>query len=368
MSVISFSGLSTGLDTSSWVSALTALKNAKVESLQDQRTSVNTLRDSVAGIKTFFTSFRNSLERLTDAKFNVKTMDIFAQNLANSSNPSKVTAQATVEASRDKYEVSVSQVASATKVDTSVRDTVTVSHTAGLNTKLDTLGVENGYVSLNNKELQIVDGDTIKSLIQKMGDIGVFATYDEDKGVFSISADIWEADQGTTKLFDTFGLSFKQVSGEESVRLMTEGYVQITANTKLSDIGVTNGDIVINDETKTLNFGANDTVQTLLNVLNSNYGNGTASIDANGVVTITGLDINEVAGGSNILSALGLTETVDSILSETSNLTYEKEQLITLDTKLGDINTEFPNYELIMQVEGGGAMSHRHCVCDLYAA
>ena len=367
MSVISFSGLSTGLDTSSWVSALTALKNAKVESLEEQKTTVNTLRDAVSGIKTFFTSFRSSLERLTDAKFNVKTMDIFAQNLANSSNPSKVTAQATVDANREKYEVSVSQLASATKVDTSIRDTVTVSHTAGLNTKLDILGIENGYVSLNNKELQIVDGDTIKSLIQKMGDIGVYATYDENKGIFTISADIWEADQGTTKLFDIFGLSFKQVSGEESNRLMTEGYVQISADTKLTDIGITNGDIKINGEIKTLNFGSNDTVQTLLNVFNSNYGSGCASIDANGVITLSGLDIEEIAGGSNILSALGLTETTDAILSTSPNLTYDETKIVDMDTQLGDINTVFPDFELVMQL-GGGAMHCHHCICDLYAA
>ncbi len=112
MSVIEFSGLVTGLDTNSWVSALTALKNAKVEELQTERAAVVDLKDVVSGIKSFFTSFRSSLEKLTDAKFGVDAMDIFVQNLANSSDPSKVTATASYTASRDTYEVGVTQLAS----------------------------------------------------------------------------------------------------------------------------------------------------------------------------------------------------------------------------------------------------------------
>ena len=88
MSVINFSGLASGLDTSSWVSALTALKNAKVQELQEEKAVAVNLRDVVSGIKGYFTSFRNSLERLTDAKFGADSMDLFVQNLAISSNPS----------------------------------------------------------------------------------------------------------------------------------------------------------------------------------------------------------------------------------------------------------------------------------------
>ena len=81
MSVIEFSGLVTGLDTNSWVSALTALKNAKVEELQTEKAAVVELKDVVSGIKTFFTSFRSSLERLTDAKLGVDAMDILFKTL-----------------------------------------------------------------------------------------------------------------------------------------------------------------------------------------------------------------------------------------------------------------------------------------------
>ena len=105
MSAISFSGLVTGLDTDSWVSALTALKNAKIEELEEEKTGIVALRDVVSNIKSYFTSFRSALERITDAKFGTESMDLFVQNLANSSDPSKVTASATPSASRDSYEV-----------------------------------------------------------------------------------------------------------------------------------------------------------------------------------------------------------------------------------------------------------------------
>ena len=228
MSVISFSGLVTGLDTDSWVSALTALKNAKVEELESERTEVVSLRDAVSGIKNFFSSFRTSLERLTDAKFGVPSMDLFVQNLANSSNPSKVTGSATYEAAREDYEVGVTQVATSTKVNTAVRQTVTVTNTAELTTKLSVLGVEEGFVSFNNREIEIENSDTIQSLLDKLYGIGITADYDEETGLFTVASDIYESDDGKTKLFSALGLEFREVVGMESGQLMTEGYVSTT--------------------------------------------------------------------------------------------------------------------------------------------
>ena len=350
MSVISFSGLVTGLDTGSWVSALTALRNAKVEQLEEEKSAVVALKDVVSGIKSYFTSFRSALERLTDAKFGTDSMDLFVQNLANSSNPGKVTATATPSAARDTYEVGVTQVASNTKVNTAVRRTVTVTNTAAATTKLSVLGVETGYVSLNNREIEIGNSDTIETLVNKLSDIGITAYYEEDKGRFTIATNIFEADDGTTKLFDSLGLEFKTVDGFESDRLMTEGYVTIKPTTLLSDIGVQNGAININQQQVNLNFGAGATVQTFLDYINDNYAasGASASMDADGFITISGIDIKEIDGGSNIITALGLVEKVDSVTSSTGGLSYIKTDVITENSKLGDINTSFSNYSLVL--------------------
>ena len=348
MSVIEFSGLVTGLDTNSWVSALTALKNAKVEELQTERAAVVDLKDVVSGIKSFFTSFRSSLEKLTDAKFGVDAMDIFVQNLANSSDPSKVTATASYTASRDTYEVGVTQLASATKVNTAIRKTFTMTYTADMDTKLTVLGAKEGYVSVNEKEIQIENSDTIESLINKLANIGITATYDEDKGRFTIETDLYEVDQGTTGVFDALGLEFKDITGTTSDELRVEGYVTIKPTTLLSDIGAVGGRITINQVVENLSFGAGATVQTFLDYMNNNYGAGTATMDADGYITISGVDIKEMDGGSNIITALGLTEKVDSVLSSSGNLSYVKTESADFNTRLGNLSTTFSDYRLIL--------------------
>ena len=336
------------MDTSSWVSALTALKNAKVQTLQEEKSAVIGIKDVVSSIKTYFTSFRNSLERLTDAKFGTDSLDMFVQNLANSSNPSKVTASATSAAARDTYEVGVTQVASSTKANTAVRRTVTVTQTASGTTKLSVIGVQEGYVSINNKEIQITNSDTINSLVEKMNDIGINASYDEDKGRFTIASDIYQIDDGITNMISSLKLEISLVDGEQSKQLMTEGYVTIKPTTSLADIGAVGGDIIINETLVNMNLGTGATVQTFLDYMNTNYGAGTATMDAEGYITVTGVDVEEVAGGSNIITALGLVEKVDSVSASTGNLAFEKTEAITTASKLGEINTSFANHNLVL--------------------
>ena len=75
---ISFSGLASGLDTSSWVESLVALKKAKVNTLEEEKKEVQSLQETLTQIKSFFSSFRSMLEKVTDAKFGVASMDLLA--------------------------------------------------------------------------------------------------------------------------------------------------------------------------------------------------------------------------------------------------------------------------------------------------
>ena len=79
---ISFSGLASGLDTSSWVESLTALKRAKVTTLQEKKEVAALSLNTLNSIKSFFSSFRSLLEKVTDTRFNIATMDVFAKNIA----------------------------------------------------------------------------------------------------------------------------------------------------------------------------------------------------------------------------------------------------------------------------------------------
>ena len=95
---ISFSGLASGLDTSSWVESLVALKQAKIDTLEEEKETVLLSKETLDNIKSFFNSFRSMIEKVTDAQFGVASMDLFAQNLATSSNLDILTASATTEA------------------------------------------------------------------------------------------------------------------------------------------------------------------------------------------------------------------------------------------------------------------------------
>ena len=348
MSVISFSGLATGLDTNSWVSALSALKNAKIEELQAERAAVVNIKDVVSGIKSYFTSFKSSLERLTDAKFKVDALDIFVQNLANSSDPSKVTATATSSASRDTYEVGVTQLATSTKVNSAFREYYIATYFGSTTSELTTWGVQEGYVSLNNKEFQIEAGETIGSLLEKLESIGIDAKYDDTKGRLSLETDIYESDQGATQLFDCLGLNFKTVKGLKSTELKMEGYVTIKSDTSLADIGVVGGDIMIDQALENIAFGADATVQDVLDWFNDKYGAGTAEMDADGIITITGPDIIEITGGSNVLTGLGLVSTVNGVTSTSQELSHVQTEVAEWTTELGKLNTSFTNYNLVL--------------------
>ena len=83
---ISFSGLASGLDTSSWVESLVALKRAKVTTLEEERSGIELTQSTLSSIKSFFSSFRSMLEKVTDTKLGIPSMDLFAQNLANKLN------------------------------------------------------------------------------------------------------------------------------------------------------------------------------------------------------------------------------------------------------------------------------------------
>ena len=78
---ISFSGLASGLDTTSWVTSLTKLRQAKVTTLENQKTELATAQTTLQSIRSIFASFRSSLEKITDSKFKVSNMDVFSKKI-----------------------------------------------------------------------------------------------------------------------------------------------------------------------------------------------------------------------------------------------------------------------------------------------
>ncbi len=343
---ITFSGLSSGLDTTSWIESLVSVKSTTVTSLQEEQKLQQELLNVVNGIKSYFSSFQSALQKITDSQFGIPTMDLFMQNLATSSNTNIVTATATTEAARQSYDVLVDQLATSTKA-TSGQKEITTQY-ATLNTKLGVLGVKNGTITVDSKSFNITEDDTIKTLIQKFSDVGVVASFDDKKSTFTVNTSLDKIDDGSTGLKNALKLKNNSVSG-----VISGSLVYADRDSELAKLGVTAGDVQIEGVKHTITrSGDNYTIKkdgattaTTINTLGQflDYLKGSevnaeeATVDDNGNITIRGAVIESVTGGSNIKDALKLGDVIERTIMESQNLTYQQGHFADLSSTLEDL-------------------------------
>lgn len=351
---ITFSGLGTsGLDTSSWVEALVSVKQTTITSLQAEQQQKQQLLSVVNSIKSYFTSFQSCLQKLTDSKVTGSSIDLFMQNLAISSNSNIVTATATTEAARQTYDVLVEKLATATKASSGYTRTETLNAT--LDTTLGDLGAEAGTVTINQQSFSVSKNDTVKDLIKKFSDVGVIASFDENKSKFTIGYSTGEIDFGATNLQNALKLSDVTINGVSSGSI-----VYADRDTELYKLGLTGGAITIeganhtiaqsgNNYTITKDGGAAVTMNTLGQFLDyltgANVNAESATVDDKGNISIRGAVIAEVAGGSNLLDALNLRDVVERTVMHSNNLTYQQGHAIDFSNKLSDIGLT-GNYDI----------------------
>ncbi len=353
---ISFSGLASGLDTSSWVESLVALKKAKVTTLEEEKKEVQSLQKTLTQIKSFFSSFRSMLEKVTDAKFGIASMDLFAQNLAKSSNLEALTASATTEAEEATYNVLVDKLASGTKANSnySYMTTIVQTTTATGDSKLINLGVKTGTIGVTVKGVEhgisITENDTLSTFIEKLKNIGVKASFNENSGIFSIdvSADaINDRYEGTTvdKTGIKDALHLRGVNeGYKSDNLTTSRtdtiFSAATETTKLSELGVKDGIVTItaNGENYSITINGTTTLGEFIEELNKKHID--ATLDKDGVFTISDAEITN-EGTTDIKNALGLNSSIYGKTQVTGNLTHQttitQTTLATSGTLLKDL-------------------------------
>ena len=353
---ISFSGLASGLDTSSWVESLVALKKAKVTTLEEEKKEVQSLQKTLTQIKSFFSSFRSMLEKVTDAKFGIASMDLFAQNLATSSNLEALTASATTEAEEATYNVLVDKLASGTKANSnySYMTTIVQTTTATGDSKLINLGVKTGTIGVTVKGVEhgisITENDTLSTFIEKLKNIGVNASFNEDSGIFSIdvSADaINDRYEGTTvdKTGIKDALHLRGVNeGYKSDNLTTSRtdtiFSAATETTKLSELGVKDGIVTItaNGANYSITINGTTTLGEFIEELNKKHID--ATLDKDGIFTISDAEITN-EGTTDIKNALGLNSSIYGKTQVTGNLTHQttitQTTLATSGTLLKDL-------------------------------
>ena len=347
---ISFSGLASGLDTSSWVESLVALKQAKIDTLKEEKENVLLSQETLNEIKSFFSSFRTVIEKITDAQFGIPTMDLFAQNVATSANVDILTASATTEAEEAEYSVQVNQLATNTTADSnySYMTTIIQTTTATADSKLINLGIKAGNIGVTvggvERGITIEENETIKSFIDKLKEIGVNASFNENTGLFSVDIDAGDInDIDNTGIID--GLHLEGVNeGYESDALETSSLETIfsaaTEATKLSELGVNNGVITVeaNDADYNITINSNSTLGTLIQDFQKI--NVNADLSEDGYFSIEDARITS-EGATNFTDALGLEFDVYSNTQTSNDLSHEtiitQVTTATYDTLLADL-------------------------------
>ncbi len=353
---ISFSGLASGLDTSSWVESLVALKKAKVTSLEEQKKEVLSLQETLSQIKSFFSSFRSMLEKVTDAKLGAgSSMDLFAQNLATSSNLEALTAAATSEAEEATYNVKVDKLATETRANSnySYMTTIVQTTTATADSKLINLGVKAGNIGVTvngvKHGISITENDTISTFIEKLQNIGVKASYNEKTGIFSVDVSATAIDEGNTDIVKALhlgGVNEGYTSKDLTTTKTDTVYSAATESTKMSELGVKAGTVTIraNDKDYNITISNTTTLGNFIKALNDNKIE--ATLDKTGVFTISDATIKN-EGGTGILKALGLAVDIYGKSQVTGNLKHET---ITTQTTTATTSTK------LKELEGGSGI------------
>lgn len=317
-STISFSGLASGLDTSSWVEALVSIKKEKVTSLQKDLKSQQTIKTTLNDTRSAFSTLRTAIEKLTDAKFG-GSMDLFAKNSAKSSDEEIFTATATTGATRQNYDVTVQQLATYTKATSKNA----ASAVADDSTLLKNLGISNGkltaYVNGQKRTVNIEETNSLGDLKAKLAGYGI-KTEVEQNGTLKFSAQN-EGDTihigattDTTNLVSMVGLTQQDDGSYVSTNSLYKATVasKLTAEDSGFNEKIKAGTFSIGAATFTIN--ENTTLSSLISDINSNDEAQAYAFwdDATGKLSITSKKegasyINIEAGTSNFTDVMGLT-------------------------------------------------------------
>ena len=339
---ISFSGLASGLDTDSWVTALVSAKQLTVTSLQSQLTSIRNEQNTVSNVKASFSKLQSALQALTDSRIN-NTADIFASNKVTSSDKDIFTASVTSDAVRDTYNVVVKQLATTTtavSVDPA-------SKVADGNTRLSDMGISEGsvtvYVDGAKTTINIDENDTVANLQSRLSAAGATLTIDADTGIMSIAASNGTselkigANTDTSNLVSLLGLQETEAGTYDSATAV----YQVYGSTLLTDANsgfntqITEGTFKIGNATFTID--STTTLDNIISQINNAPGAEVfASWDASkgSIVLKSAIEgssyISVEAGTSNFTDVLGLTV---SEWDASGNVTSSK--LITAAQDLG---------------------------------
>lgn len=322
MGEITFSGLASGMDTSSWINALVSIKQKSVTKLETSKSTVEKSSSVLSTVKSKVTNLRSSIEKLTDAKFG-GSFDIFSKNKVTTSKDSVVSATATSDAAKQDLDIIVKKLATSTKATSSLGASglldgdTQFSKLAGGNAKTGSLSI---YVDGTKKEITIEDEDTIDDVLSKIIDASgntVEATVADGK--ISISGkDGHDVIVGSTTDKSNFAAVTGLVKNSETGAYESSSKIsKVNTASKMLDSfdGLTAGTFKIGNAEFTVD--ENTTVKGLISNINRSEDAGVSAYwdAAKSEIVLTSktegaFNINIEAGSSNFTDLFGFTSTV----------------------------------------------------------
>lgn len=361
---ISFSGIASGLDTSSWIESLVALRRAKITSLQTQREELVTTQDTLNNIRSFFNTFKTTVQKITDSKFG--NTSLFGRNIATSSNLGVLSATANSLAQAASYQIKVDQLATKTTATSGFKETITEESVATNSTFIRDLGgginiTDGMYIAVENsygvfKSIGITNSTTIGSLLNNMRDFGLNASIDND-GVITVSNGAVIG--GTQEILNALGFTSNVTNTTAQTDKIT---YEVTANadwgTKLEEIinalgtqdkvasGYNlyfNGESVFVTDQSTLNE-----IATQISMMG-----GAVEFDANGQLIVRGGSLTGTVAEALDFTASSSSEQVYNSVTSNDPITYQGSVLVQGSTLIGDLDGVTRTFLTVYSSSGG---------------
>lgn len=333
---ISVSGLGSGLDYNSWIEKLVALKQDKIDEVSAKVTSVNSQVSALARIQSDYTDLQKAIETFTKA---LSSTDVFNQKSATSSSDA-VTAKVTAGANVGSLKVTVEQLATSTKAESTyttasyVDGSTTLNNISSGTIKAGTFSV---YVDGVKNTLNITEGQSVDSVLTALNGItGVSASVTDGKLTIGASGSQTVrvgAGSDTSNFYDIMSLTATTTEGvttySSSKNLFDTDIDAALTSTQFrnqdgSAASVWAGTFKINDVE--FEVTADKSLQDIIDEINDSEAGVTASWNANtGKLSLTSTDqgaasIDVSVGTSNFTDVMGFTTSNWTTVGETHTL------------------------------------------------
>lgn len=333
---ITFTGLSSGIDTASWVDALVSVKQTAIDTLSNDANTLNTKKTTISGLESTYSSLLGAITTITDS--NLSASNMFNSTKATSSDTSKVTVTSDHGIQGQSYSINVSQLATATvaKSASAVASSISGSTVYSSLTNADT-GSLTFYVNNAKYLINITKDDTLSSIGTKMTDATKseanptgLVTANVSGGKFSINGGTNTVSIGTLQDGSNFASVMALKNTTTSLCTSSRSIYSFDTAAALSGTSTASGNITagtfkIGDSEFTID--AKTTMEDLISKINSSSGAGvSASYDSlTGKFALTSSDtgafnINVENGTSNFLQMMGLTTSGGTIATGSQTL------------------------------------------------